>query len=856
MLSRFLSYVVEQKITGTEAPLKEYAIGVDVFHRGAEFDPRVDTIVRVHGRRLRTRLGRYYENEGRADPVRITIPKGHYQAEITVQVPAAAAAAPQTARGVGLSHGTATWRQAFRSNTLAAPRTPLIGRAREVAELLAMLGDDVGPRLVTLTGTAGSGKTRLAMEVGLRLQKQLPGDVAYIALASVADAQVLQVALLRALGLRADDNVPPIETVCRHLHGLERSPPLILDNFEQLAEAAPMIGEMLDACISLKVLVTSRVALHLYGECEYSVAPLALPESDTLPLEQLAVVPAIALFVQRAAAVRPGFKLDTANAAAVARICRSFDGLPLGIELIAAQCRTLSPVQLLEWFPERLDVPAGNVADVPDRQRSLRNAIEWSYDLLAASERTLYRRLSVFAGGFAQEAAEAVAGLGGDLGIDVATGVARLRDNNLLQATSDSDEPRYTMLETIREYGLEQLAASGEGDDVRKAHAAYFLVLAEEGIGRLDGRAREDWLARCDRERDNFRVALEGLIEHDDGQWALRLVRALNLYWERRGYVAEMHHALLSIPERFEPATAPPLWALVACQAAAIEVRMGRSEAACAYAQRALAVARECGDQTMEIMAMNTLAVFDSFAQRYEDAVRLYEESLRLCEASGSEHETATALSNLAVARLDLGELEEARSLQERALESFLKLNERTPAAWSLNQLGDIAMVAGQHKEAEKYYRQSAKCFQELGDVLGIARCWTDLGHLALLRGEYDEAASLFVDALQIYNRQGFQRGVASLLEGCAALEVARKRYTQGLVLAAAAEAARATRSMVAYSYQQSRLDAALRPALEALTPVQAEDCHRRGAAMDVRAAIEYVQQCLAGSGPGGSAED
>ena len=856
MLSRFLRYVVEQKISGPGAPLKEYAIGVDVFQRGAEFDPRVDTIVRVHGRRLRNRLGRYYDNEGRTDPVRIAIPKGHYQAEITAQVPAAATVASEAAKVVGLLRGTASWRQGFRSNTLAAPRTPLIGRAREVAELLAMLGDDVGPRLVTLTGTAGSGKTRLATEVGLRLQEQLPGDVAYIALASVADAQVLQLALLRALGLRADDNMPPIETVCRYLHGLERSPPLILDNFEQLAEAAPVIGAMLDACSSLKVLVTSRVALHLYGECEYSVAPLALPESDTLPPEQLAVVPAVALFVQRAAAVRPGFRLDTANAEAVARICRRFDGLPLGIELAAAQCRTLSPMQLLERFPERLDVPAGNVADVSDRQRSLRNAIEWSYDLLAPPERTLYRRLSVFAGGFTLEAAEAVADVGGDLGIDVATGVARLRDNNLLQATSDSDEPRYAMLETIREYGLEQLAASGERDAVGRAHAAYCLVLAEEGVGPIAGKARKDWLVRCDLEQDNFLAALDCLIECGDGQWALRLVRALYFYWERREHLTVACRVMLRVLQQFKPSTAPMLWAQVACFAAGVEGRLGRLEEGIARYKRSLEVARGCGDRSTEIMALNSIAVHYGFRRRYADAVNVYEECLRLCEASGSERETAAALSNLAVARLALGEHDEARGLMERALELFRKKKEWTPVAWCLNHLGDIAMVAGRYKEAEKHYRSSAKRFLKAGDVLGIARCWTDLGHLALLQAEYDRAASLFADALRINSRQGFQRGVASLIEGCAALEVARTHYRQGLTLAAAAEALRASRTMVAYPYQQVRLEEALRPAREALAAEQVEDCRRRGAAMDMREAIEYVQQCLAGSEPGESAAD
>lgn len=855
ILSRFLDYVVRHKIDPAQTPLKEYTIGVDVFQRGTGFDPRVDTIVRVHARRLRKRLDRYYETEGLADPLRITMPKGHYHAAVVTRPSAIRAQKNETAPSVRQSHEARVGHEVFRSNVIPAPRTPLIGRAGEVAELQELLTDNDGPRLVTLTGTAGSGKTRLMTEVGLRLQKQLSGEIVFVRLASIADAQTLQLALLRAFGLHATDNAEPLETLCRHLHGLGHAPPLILDNFEQLAESAPLIGWLLDACMSLRVLVTSRVALHLYGECEYPVAPLELPESDLMSAEQLATVPSVELFVQRAAAVRPGFSLGPANATAVARICRRFDGLPLGIELAAAQCRVLTPMQLLERYRERLDLPAGNVVDVPDRQRTLRNAIEWSHELLTEPERKLCRRLSVFSGGFTPEAAEAVANVRDDLGTAVEAGITRLLDNNLLQTVPDADEPRCTMLETIREYCLEQLAESGESAHVHKAHAAYCLVLAEEGIKRLEGKARKDWLTRCDQEQDNVHAALTWLVESGDGQWALRLVRALYLYWDRREHIELAHRLILSVLERFEPSINPALWSQVACHAGAMEGRMGRQKAAYAHAERGLAVARECGDRTMEIMALNTIAVFDSFAQRYADAVNRYEECLHLCEASDSEAEIAAALSNLAVSRLALGEHEQARRLMERALELFKNQEEWIPVAWCLNQLGDIAMVAGHHDEAEEHYRHSAHRFLQLGDFLGIARCWTDLGQLALMQGAYAKAASCFADALRINSRQGSQRGVANLIEGCAALAVAEKNFRQGLVLAGAAQAMRAARNMVAYPYQQARLDKALQPARETLAPAQIADCHERGMAMTAVEAIAYVQWCLIGSEPDMSIE-
>lgn len=858
ILSRFLRYVVECRIDGQQPPPKEYAIGVEVLQRGADFDPTVDTIVRVHARRLRARLDKYYRSEGRADPLRIALPKGHYQAEFHVQEPAREAHAKPGPPSRLATPGPAPLRRKFRSNTIPAPRTSLVGRAGEVAELQELLTGDDGARLATLTGAAGSGKTRLAVEVGLRLQEQLASEVIFVSLASVTSAHTLQMALLRALGLRVVDQTPPVEVICRHLHGIERAPPLILDNFEQLVEAAPLIGSLLDACASLKVLVTSRVSLRLYGECEYPVLPLALPECDSMTPEELAAVPAVQLFVQRAAAAHPGFSLTAANAEAVARICRRFDGLPLGIELSAVQCRTLTPAQLLERFPERLDLPAANVADVPDRQRSLRHAIEWSHQLLGEPEQKLYRRLAAFSGGFTLEAAEAVANVRGDLGIDVAEGVARLLDNSLLQAESEAGEARYTMLETIREYGLERLAASGESDEFRKAHAAYFLVLAEEGVAHLDVKARKQWLARCDLDRDNFRAALDGLIERGEGQWALRLARALYRYWEAREYLTESCAALLSVLERFDPATDPALWAQIACCAGAMEGRMGQQDGAHARLERGLEVARQSGDRSMVIMALTSLAVsYGTYGalEQNEQAVALFEECLGLCEASGSESETASALSNLAVARLALGEHEAARDLLERALELFQKQKDLTPAAWCLNQLGDAAMVAGRCDEAKTWYQRSAKRFLQLGNPLGIARCWTDLGQLALLEGQYGEAASLFADALRIYSRQDFQRGVVNLIEGCAGLAVARESYPQALVMAGAAEAVRSTRKMVASPYRRARFEEALKPVRGTLEPAEIDACHRRGAAMDVQQAIEYVQQFLADTEQEDSAE-
>lgn len=846
ILDRLLRYVVESCLCAPATPPKEYTIGVEVLQRGAGFDPAVDTIVRVHFRRLRRRLASYYENEGRTDSIRIVIPKGHYQAEFIPQSRAEEAPGQPSEPVQPAGQVPAPWRREFRSHSIPAPRTPLVGRAGEVAELLELLTDDAGPRLVTLTGAAGSGKTRLAVEAGLRWQAAAGADVIFIALANVTDARTLQLALLRALGLSAVDSTPPMETMARHLRGATRAPHLILDNFEQLAGAAPLIGSLLDACISLKALVTSRVALHLYGECEYPVLPLALPGEASMTLERLRAVPALELFVQRAATVRQGFSLAAENIDAVMQICRRCDGLPLGIELAAAQCRALSPDQLLERFPEQLDVPAGNVADIPERQRTLRHAIDWSHALLGESERRLFRRLAVFAGGFTLEAAEAVANVRGDLGVDVAEGAARLLDHNLLQREPDAGEPRFTMLETIRSYALEQLLANGESDDIGRAHAAWCLVLAEEGSERRDDNALDRWVSRCELERDDFRAALEGLLRRGDAEWAMRLVLALYRYWERGGYRNEARNAQLAVLRRFKPSTHPAAWARVACCVGAIEGGMGKGKTARTHIERGLAVARAAGDKAVEIMALTTLAVSAGFGQRYEEAAALFGECLRLCEASASEGEIAAPASNLAVARLALGRHEEARRLLERALASFRKQKEWTAGAWCINQLGDVEMVAGRPAEAQAWYQRGAREFLELGDFLGIACCWTDLGQLALQRGDRAGAASLFADALRIYGKQGFQRGLVHLIEGCAELAVSQRRCDQALVLAAVAAAVRSSRKMRAYPYQRARFDAALEPARNALTPAVVRDCRARGAALDAGQAVEYVRRFLA----------
>ncbi|HEU0276393.1 MAG TPA: AAA family ATPase [Rhodanobacteraceae bacterium] len=604
-LARLLRYLVERYVANAAAPPKEYGIGVDVFGRGAGFDPRTDTIVRAEARRLRARLTRYYRTTGAGDPFCIRVPSGHYRVEVLPRAAVGRAGSDPPAMAPRVE-APATY-SAFRAKpgAVPAPRLPLLGRAREQSELDALLTARQGPRLITLTGTGGSGKTRLAIEAGLHARRRRTARVYYVRLAGVPNAAIFQLAMLRVFGLSAADNAPPIETVCRHLSGARHPVLLILDNFEHLPAAA-LVGAMLDASIHLRILVTSRTALHLYGEREYRVVPLAVPAGDAT-VSELRATPAVQLFVQRAATVRPGFALTRANAAAIAETCRRLDGLPLGIELAAAQCRTLSPAELARQLPGHLDMRADNVADVPDRQRTLRDAIDWSHQLLGTAEQILFRRLAVFAGGFTLEAAKWVGDAPGDLRMDVEAGVARLHGHSLLYVTTPDLEQRYGMLSTVRTYALERLAASADGDTPRRAHAAFCLHLAEAGARCATDDLRTAWLARCDRERDNFQMALDGLIARADAQRALLLVGALCPYWER-GHVATAHRSIQAVLQRFPPDAAPAPWARVSCLGGALEQRLGDASAARALFLRALATARACGDPAVEAMARTGMA--------------------------------------------------------------------------------------------------------------------------------------------------------------------------------------------------------------------------------------------------------
>jgi non-specific serine/threonine protein kinase len=613
--------------------------------------------------------------------------------------------------------------------------TSFVGRAREVRALRTLLRRD-GVRLVTLTGSGGSGKTRLALRVAADLLPAFPDGASFVALAAVADPELILPATAQALGVREAPGRPARERVLEVLRG--RQALLLLDNFEHLLAGAPAVADLLAACPGLTVLVTSRAALRLSGEREFPVPPLALPDPRRPPTAAaLARCGATRLFVERARAVRPGFRVTAADAVAVAAICARLDGLPLALELAAARVKLLPPRALLgrlEAGPAgaALRLLAGGVRDAPARQQTLRATLTWSHDLLTPDERRLFRRLAVFAGGFSLAAAEAV-GAGEDAGAaaaeparDVLAGLAALADQSLLRQEEPPDgEPRFGLLETVREFALEQLEASGEAAAVRRQHAVYYLGLAEAAAGGLVGAQHAGWLERLERDHDNVRAALAWCsATPDPTERGLRLAAALAQFWYERGYLSEGRRWLGTLLAGPGPAGPTP------------------ARAAALYGAGLLAIGQDDPDAGWA----------------------LHEECLAVWRALGDRSGVARALGRLGAIARERGEHATARALTEESLAHQRALGDRHGAAWALLELGNAARARGDLAAAREHLGECAALWHAVGDPDGIARSATALGHVARDRGDLAGARRRYAEALDRWRALGHKAGSAAAL--------------------------------------------------------------------------------------------
>jgi predicted ATPase/class 3 adenylate cyclase len=608
------------------------------------------------------------------------------------------------------------------SNTnLPTPASSLVGRGSEVEQLGDMLGNGRS-RLVTLTGPGGTGKTRLAIEAASALLPRFANGVFFVELAPITDPRLVVSEIAQALGVRERAPRGLEDELVAHLR--TRALLLVLDNFEQVLEAAPVLVRLLRACPRLAIVVTSRSALRLTGEQEFLVPPLELPSSRARGAEELSRCESVVLFVERARAVAPGFAITDRTAPDVAAICRRLDGIPLAIELAAARTKLLGPHELLARLERRLPLLTGGPRDVPERQRTLRATIEWSYDLLHEGERRLLARLSVFPGTFGLDAAQDVAEA------DLQT-MSALVDCSLLRTLDGS---RFVMLETIREYGGERLEQSDAEDQLRTRHAAYYLALAERAEAELGGPDQFAWLDLLEADHDNLRAGIAWLGPREP-LLRLRLAVALRRFWYVRGHLTEgrrhLEEALAEVPAEGD---APP----------------------------------QLRQRAMSAIAAAALIQGDN-----DEATRWAEQVVDITRAAGDPAQLANALSNLGGIVIASGEPERAAALLEESVVLAREAEDGRVLALALNNLGDVALTAGDYRRAEANFEESLGLLRGRRDAANVARSLFNLGAVAFRLGRREDARERFRESITICRDLGDKEDLAWCLEGFAAIAAA-----------------------------------------------------------------------------------
>jgi predicted ATPase/transcriptional regulator with XRE-family HTH domain len=674
---------------------------------------------------------------------------------------AAARPAPAGSPGPGPGPAARTIRTA-RATGLPRPLTPLIGRHSVAAAVVRLLrrGDT---QLLILTGPGGVGKTRLAIDVAERAAGDYPDGVVFVDLAPLRDPGFVLAGLARRLGVDERDATPLASLLQTALR--DRRMLVVLDNFEHVLAARDAVVGLLEACPGVVVLVTSRVALRVRAGREYPVAPLALPGPAD---PDVAGSPAVQLFLDRADAAGVELAPDAAAGGAVAEICRRLDGIPLALELAAARLPLLPPGDLLTRLARRLPVLVDGPHDLPDRQKTMRDAIAWSYELLGQTEQRLFRQLCVFTGGGTLDAVEAVCGT------DAVTGLAALVAGNLVRMPVTAAPgpapggPRASLLETIREYGTEQLQARAEAETTRRAHAAWYLDLAEQAAPALTGPDVVSWLARLDAEHDNLRAALRWALDQGDGPAALRLAGALGRYWAHRGHLSEGRQwcaEALALPGGTGAGTE-----LVRIKCLVAAGRLAVGQAAYGEAERltsaAVALAREYGGPAEQAAALTAQGLLLRFQNAYAASAAAYEEALPLARAAGHRGEEATALLGLAYMAMFTGDAARAGALTEQSLAAARTAQDQFILAHTLFFMSWGASHGGAYGPARALATEARDLFGELGEGGEHAEAVFLLGTVAIYTGDPGGAVGLFEQGLAERRARGDEHTAARHLGG------------------------------------------------------------------------------------------
>jgi predicted ATPase/class 3 adenylate cyclase len=683
-----------------------------------------------------------------------------------------------------------------RPNNLPLQPTTFIGRKQQVEEVGALLSRPE-VRMVTLTGPGGTGKTRLGLEVARTLLHGFPSGVFQVLLAPVTDPALVATTIAQTLGVPELPGKPVLEPLKSSI-GASRML-LLLDNFEQVLEAAPMVGELLASCPNLRVLVTSRGTLKLRFEREYAVPPLQLPPMGAPPnTEKLAECESVQLFTNRVRSFKPDFEVTAENAPLLSAICSRLEGLPLAIELAAPRMKMLSLPALLARLSDRLGFLRGGPRDLAQRHQALRAAIDWSYNLLTDSERMLFRRASVFVGGLAIESAEAVCGFEPAMPADVFDGLSSLAEKSLFTRSEVDGEPRLGMLETIQAYAQEQLQRSPDHAPVRARHAAHFLELVEELGPHLLGRQQRQSVGRILTEEDNVRAGLTWALEQPTAEMTSRYLQVLLWFWVPQGLLTE-----------------------------------GRG-----WAERALEQTRTLGRTLARARVLDVAGWLAVFCGDYERALPLCEEGLSIFQELGLEAESAQCKTALGLTSSVMGRIPQGPQLLEEALERLRRAGDRHRTAIALISMGEVARALGNKVEARSRYEQAMVLLQEMGNTYWPGLLMQNLAHFSLHDGDWRKAAELLARTLELGLEFNYPMAVNLYVAAMGGVAVVRGKPEEGARLFGAVDALLKSLGASFEPTDQAELEHHQRTAREQLGQDAFEAAWKEGAAWSREQAI------------------